>query len=163
MGVDIYGRKFTKMDEEEGPILSVDADVPGAYWCSSFWPWRPIVDIMHLVNEWCGVGLPQSAFIDIGTNDGNGFDEGPCGLMASGMRDVLASAMAGIDHPGSITVLVYDEKLLCIEGGSTMHEVHYNRFNGTRYRDRGIAHSILVRDLETWIAFLDNCGGFMVY
>lgn len=163
MGVDIYGRKFTTMDEEEGPILSVDADVPGAYWASSFWPWRPIVDIMHLVNEWYDIRLPQSAFIDIATNSGNGFNEGPCWPMATGMREVLSSATEGIDHPGALTILVYDEKLLCIEGGSTMHEVDYNQFNRTRYRDRGIAHSILVRDLETWIEFLEHCGGFRVY
>lgn len=109
---------------------------PGVYFRASCWSWRPILNLIYIVDEKCDLNLDPEILEGMSFNDGWGFeDQKTCNILATAMElEILDYEASGYD------IVEWD----C--GDPQFQEVY----------------KTTVEHVRMFITFLRHCGGFQV-
>lgn len=115
-----------------------------AMFCLSWWSWRPLLLMMEFANQNWKLGIEGKTFEAMGYNDG-------AGIGSEGICQQMANALAQILHEIKTERFYMDkDRLLTEEDLPADPKARPD-------------HAVCREDVEAWISFLRECGGFEVW
>ena len=153
---------------------------PGYYFRANVWSWRPMAEIIIHCNEVYNLDLPIEFINQLHYNSGGGLKtQEECDILANFLETYARSNFEGWEYIGLNTSWFY-KKVVNAEGDVTSTSVSdeegdkiARQLGFTVFVKEGeievdgfnynTSHGCSVKDLEDFIKFLRECGGFAIH
>ena len=141
--------------------------------CYNWWTWRPIVNLISILNELHELGISQDGITAMHYNNGHGIEDPEvCKKLAKQLREIvsfmkLKKYSTLYFNKGSISSVDYKNNIRLKDDQRDRFNKQYPGifydpvwFEGDYYSSM---YSCNIDDLEAFASFLDRCYGFQVH
>ena len=159
-----------------------EAENPGVYFRANLWSWRPIAEVINYCNDVMGLNLSETFLHGMHFNSGAGLEtQEKCDKLADAIDAMIIGKFDSWKYIG-VNYKMYARKVVSPEGKIFEENLYNNpeliqeleqylgddifvkdgefEYNGINYMT---SHATELGDLEDFVAFLRECGGFEIW